>query len=159
MASKIIIENKKLRFHYEVLEVIEAGIVLLGAEVKSLRLKNVSLQNAYAYFHEGEMFVANMQIKALQHAAYFNVEVDRHHKLLLKKREIFQLAHKTQTKGLALLPLKIYFNARGKVKLLLALAKGKKKHDKREDEKARSAQKEIMRGLAPRSLKSAESAP
>lgn len=141
------IENKKARFNYEILETLEAGIVLLGTEVKSLRTGKGDVSDAFVTIHEDELRVTNMRIEPYKNGGAFNHEETRSRQLLLKKKEITRLKQKLKEKGLALVVLKSYFNERGLVKLLLGLGKGKKVADKRETEKKREADKEIARAM------------
>lgn len=143
----LIAENRKARFNYEILEEIEAGIVLTGSEVKSLREKKVNLSDAYAVFHGNELFLVNCKIEPYSHASLFNHEVSRSRKLLLHKKELAKLKGKLSQRGFSLLPLKMYFNAKGKVKLLLGLGRGKKIHDKRQTIKERDLKREMEREL------------
>jgi SsrA-binding protein len=144
---KIICVNKRARFDYAIEETLEAGLVLQGTEVKSLREGRVDLKDAYADLHDGEMFLLHAHIKPYEQANRFNHDPERPRKLLLHKREIHRLIGKTQEKGLTLIPTRMYFT-HGKAKVELGLAKGKKQYDKREDLKRRSAQRDIERALA-----------
>jgi len=130
MKKKIVCQNKKAFHDYSIDEVLEAGIVLLGPEVKSLRDGRASLVDGYARVRNGEVFLYNMHISPYPFAHYLNLEPKRTRKLLLNKKEIKRLIGKTKEKGYALIPLKVYFSG-SLVKLELGLAKGKKKVDKR----------------------------
>ncbi len=141
------LENKKARHNYEITETIEAGIVLVGTEVKSLRLGAGDIGDAYAQPKQNELYAVNMRIEPYQNGGAFNHEERRSRKLLLKRSEIEKLSTKVREKRLTLVILKVYFNERGKVKVLLGLGKGKKIADKRETEKKQQAQKEIQRAL------------
>ena len=141
---KIIAENRKARFNYFIEDEYEAGLVLKGTEVKSLRLGKVNLKDAYARIKDGEVFVYQMHIGPYPFAYYDNHDPLRPRKLLLHKREIKRLYGKMNEKGHSLIPLRIYFKA-GRVKILLALAKGKRKYDKREAIKRRDEQREMDR--------------
>ena len=143
---KVVCQNKKARHDYEILEVIEAGMVLLGTEVKSLRQGRANLKDSYARIKDGELFLMQSHISPYSHAYYDNHEPDRVRKLLVHKREIKRLQGKTQEKGLTLVPLKIYFKD-GKAKVELALARGKKIHDKRESLKRKTEQRELERAI------------
>lgn len=143
---KIITVNRRAHFDYTIEETIEAGLVLQGTEVKSLREGRVSLKDAYADVQEGEAFLLHAHINLYEQGNRFNHEPERPRKLLLHKREIYRLFSKTQEKGLTLIPTRMYF-ARGKAKVELGLAKGKKQYDKREDVKRRSAQRDIERAM------------
>ncbi|MDR9401985.1 MAG: SsrA-binding protein SmpB [Halothece sp. Uz-M2-17] len=142
---KIIAENRKARFLYEILETYEAGIQLIGTEVKSIRAGRVNLQDGYAIIRKGEVWLINVNISPYEGSgAYFNHEPKRSRKLLLHRQEISKLIGKTEQKGLTLVPLKMYLK-KGIVKLQIGLGKGKKLHDKRETIKRREDQKEMQR--------------
>ncbi len=141
------LENRKARFRFEILETIEAGLVLVGTEVKSLRKGKGNLVEAYALVKNNELILINLHIQAYEHGNQFNHEETRTRKLLLHKKEIQHLRSSIEAKGLALVPLKLYFNHKGKVKILLGLGKGKKLFDKRESEKKADAKLEIERAL------------
>jgi SsrA-binding protein len=134
----LIQENKEARFHYEILDTYEAGMALMGSEVKSLRGKNVRLKDSYVAFIRDEAFLQNAHIAPYKMGGYANHEPERLRKLLMHKAEIEYLMSSTREKGLSVIPLKIYFK-NGKVKILLGLGKGKKLHDKRESIKKRDA--------------------
>ncbi|MCS6984136.1 MAG: SsrA-binding protein SmpB [Leptospiraceae bacterium] len=142
-----IVENRKARFNYEILDEVEAGVVLLGTEVKSLRQKKANISDAYAVFHGNELFLVNSKIEPYSHAGMFQHEPTRARKLLLHQKELARLKGKLSQRGYTLLPLKLYFNKRGKVKVLLALARGKKTHDKRQAIKERDLKREMEREL------------
>ncbi|MCB1309069.1 MAG: SsrA-binding protein SmpB [Leptospiraceae bacterium] len=141
------IENKKARHNYEILETIEAGIALLGTEVKSLRAGQASMGDAYAVPRNGEMYLVNLHIQPYQNAGAFNHEETRSRRLLLKKSEIQKYTARIQEKRLTMVPLKLYFNQKGIVKVLLGLGRGKKLADHRETEKKTQAKREIERAL------------
>jgi SsrA-binding protein len=143
--SKTICDNRKARFNYEILDKFEAGIALTGSEVKSLRAGNANLADSYAVLSRGELWLVNSHIAKYNAANQFNHEERRERKLLLHKREIERLAGKIQEKGLTLVPLSLYFNQRGKVKVKLGLGKGKKVFDKRETKKKRQSDRELRR--------------
>lgn len=143
----VISDNRKARFNYEIEEVFEAGIELKGTEVKSLRNGKANIAESYAAEYNGEMWIYNLYIPEYLQANRFNHEPRRPRKLLLHKREIHKLAGAVQKEGKTIVPLKIYFNAEGRAKLEIALAKGKKLHDKRETEKKRDWQREKARVL------------
>lgn len=145
-AFKLICENRKARFEYQISEKIEAGLVLTGSEVKSLRQGKADLTNAYADVRKGEAFLVQAHIAPYDKGGYANHEPDRRRKLLLKKIEIEKFFSKTQTKGLSLIPLKMYFK-KGLAKLELGLGKGKKLHDKRATIKDRQVKRDIERTL------------
>lgn len=138
------IENRKARHEYNVEETYEAGIVLKGTEVKSLRDGKASLSEAFAYVKDGEVWLRDMYIKPYEHASYQNHEDRRERKLLLHKREIADMKKAVTREGYTLVPLKLYFK-KGYAKVLIGIAKGKKLHDKREDIKEREMEREIDR--------------
>jgi SsrA-binding protein len=146
---KIVCQNKKARYDYEILEVIEAGMVLLGTEVKSLRQGRAHLKDSYARVKDGELFLMQSHISPYSHAYHDNHDPDRVRKLLVHKREIKRLQGKTQEKGLTLVPLKIYFK-NGKAKVELGLARGKRTYDKRETLKRKTEQRELERAIKDR---------
>ena len=141
------IKNKKARFNFEILEQAEAGISLTGSEVKSLRSGKASLEEAYAVIRDGEAFLRDCNISPYPQAGYAQHKPTRERKLLLHRREIRKLFNKVTQKGLTLIPLKMYFNDRGLVKVLIGLARGKKLHDKRQDLKKRDDQRAMARAL------------
>jgi SsrA-binding protein len=143
---KMICVNKRARFDYEISDVYEAGMALQGTEVKSLREGRVSLQDAYADMQHGELYLLQAHIDQYEQGNRFNHDPDRPRKLLLHKGEIRRLVGKTQEKGLTLIPTRMYFS-RGKAKVELGLAKGKKAYDKRQTLKRRTAEREIERAL------------
>jgi len=142
---KMIAENRKARFSYAIDDTLEVGIVLTGSEVKSLRGGKTTIAESYAHAKDGEIFLVNAYIPEYNEASRFNHEPKRTRKLLLHKREVAKLAAATQREGMTLIPLKMYFNAKGKAKLQLGIAKGKKLHDKRETEKQRDWQRDKAR--------------
>lgn len=143
---KIITVNRRVHFDYAIAETVEAGLVLQGTEVKSLREGRVSLKDAYADVQDGEMFLLHAHINLYEQGNRANHEPERPRKLLLHKREIYRLFSQIKEKGLTLIPTRMYF-ARGKAKVELGLARGKKQYDKREDVKRRSAQRDIERAM------------
>lgn len=138
------IKNRKARHEYDVEETYEAGIVLKGTEVKSLRQGKASIQEAFAYIMDGEVWLRDMYIKPYSHGSYANHDERRKRKLLLNKREIAEVDKAITQKGYTLVPLKIYFKE-GYAKVLLGIARGKKKYDKREDIKERDVKRELER--------------
>ena len=140
--SKVAAENRKARFSYEILDTIEAGLVLTGTEVKSLRGGHANIQESYASMEGGEIWLINSYLPEYLQANRFNHEPRRRRKLLLNKREMAKLGQAVEREGMTMVPLKIYFNERGRAKLLLAIARGKKLHDKRETMKRRSWDRE-----------------
>jgi SsrA-binding protein len=147
--EKIICTNKQARFDYHLEENFEAGLVLRGTEVKSLRDGRANLKDSYAALENGEAYLFDCHISPYPNGGYANHEPTRPRKLLLHRREIRRLVGKTQERGLTLIPLKLYF-LRGKVKVEMALARGKKQYDKREDLKRRDADREIERAFRER---------
>lgn len=147
---KLITSNRKARYQYHLLLVVEAGIVLTGTEVKSLRDGIASLEEAYAVFSGEEIFVVNLHIPEYTHGNRMNHDPNRRRKLLLHESEILKLQAKVKEKGLTLIPTKLYFK-KGWAKIEIALAKGKRLYDKRQDMKKRDAKKEIDRAYSSKS--------
>lgn len=147
---KSIARNKRARFDYEILERFEAGVVLTGTEVRSLRERNAQITESFAMIRGGEMWWHNVYIAPYSHGNRANVDPDRKRKLLLHKREIRYLHSKVKEAGLTLVPLELYFDRNGRVKLEIALARGKKLHDKRSSMAARDTQRDIDRALKER---------
>lgn len=143
---KIIAENRKARHDYIIEESFETGIVLTGTEVKSMRSGRINLKDSYAQIENGELFLHGMHISPYEHGNIFNVDPLRPRKLLMHKREIMRLFGKVKTDGLTLVPLKVYFE-RDKVKVELALVRGKKLYDKREAAAEKSAKREMDRAI------------
>jgi SsrA-binding protein len=135
--SKLVADNRKARFNYAIGETFEAGVALTGSEVKSLRSGKASIAEAYAATRDGELWLMNSNITEYKQAGRFNHAPKRPRKLLLHKRQINKLIGAVEREGMTVVPLKIYFNERGRAKVEIALAKGKKLHDKRETEKKR----------------------
>lgn len=147
---KTVAENRRARYEYTIDEVFEAGIVLTGTEVKSLRFGEGTIAESYAEVKDHELWLINSNIPEFSHGNRFNHEPRRPRKLLLKQREIAKLGGAITRQGMTLVPLSIYFNERGRAKVELALAKGKKLHDKREAEKAKDWKREQGRLLRER---------
>jgi SsrA-binding protein len=147
---KIIATNRKARHDYSIEDVFEAGVMLTGTEVKSLRLGRASLVDGFATIDDGEIFLRNVHIPEYAQGSWTNHEPRRTRKLLLHKSEIERLIGKTKESGLTLVPLSLYFSA-GKVKVELALARGKRSYDKRQDLARRDADREVQRALGRRS--------
>jgi SsrA-binding protein len=139
---KTIADNRKARFNYEIGDVFEAGIALTGTEVKSLRQGKANIGESYAAAREGELWLYNVNIPEYLQASRFNHAPKRPRKLLLHRREIAKLIGAVEREGMTLVPLKLFFNAKGRAKVELAVARGKKLHDKRESEKKRSWERE-----------------
>lgn len=148
--KKPIAKNRRALHEYEVIETYEAGIELTGTEVRSLRENNCQLTDCYALIRGGEAWLHNVHIAPYSNGGFGNVDPDRKRKLLLHKREIRLLAQKTKERGLALVPLSMYFNESSLVKVELALARGKKLHDKRQSIAARDAARDIDRAMKER---------
>ncbi|GAU09959.1 SsrA-binding protein SmpB [Desulfoplanes formicivorans] len=146
---KIIGQNRKARHLYELVEFVEAGMVLTGSEVKSLREGRISFMDGYVQFEHGEAFLVGVHIAEYENAGYAQHRPDRPRKLLLHKREIEGLMKKVEQKGLTVVPTKIYFK-NGRIKLELALGRGKKLHDRRQDLKERAVKRDTARELASR---------
>ena len=147
---RAVAENRKARFNFEIGEVFEAGIVLTGSEVKSLRTGKGSIVESYADAKGGEIWLINANIPEYLQAHRFNHLPKRPRKLLLHQRQINKLSGAVEREGMTIVPLKIYFNDRGRAKIEIALAKGKKLHDKRETEKERSWQRDKSRIMRDR---------
>jgi SsrA-binding protein len=146
---KIIAQNRKARHDYAVVDTYEAGVMLTGTEVKSLRLGRASLVDGFATIDDGEVFLRNVHIPEYEQGSWTNHEPRRVRKLLLHKEEINRLIGKTKESGLTLVPLSLYFTE-GKVKVELALARGKRSYDKRQDLARRDADREVARALGRR---------
>ncbi len=142
---KIIAENRKARFNYEIGEVVEAGIALTGTEVKSLRQGKATIAESYADAKNGEIWLVNANIPEFLQASRFNHEPKRRRKLLLHRRQINKLAAAVEREGMTIVPLKMFFNEKGRAKIEVALGRGKKLHDKRETEKKRTWDREKSR--------------
>jgi SsrA-binding protein len=144
---KMIADNRKARFNYEIGEVFEAGLALTGSEVKSLRLGRATIAESYADAKSGEIWLINANIPEYLQAGRFNHPPKRSRKLLLHHRQIDKLSAAVDREGMTIVPLKLYFDARGRAKIEIALARGKKLHDKRETERKRSWDRERGRLL------------
>ena len=144
--TKMLLQNRKARHDYHVEDTLEAGIVLVGSEVKSLREGRAQLTDAYAQAEHGEMMLHQMQISEYPWANRWNHEPKRARKLLLHKKQIDKLASAVQREGYTLLPLEVYLSS-GRVKVLLGLCRGKKQYDKREDSRERDASRDVARAM------------
>ena len=144
-----IARNKRARFDYHILETFEAGLVLKGTEVKSLRDGRANISDAYGIIKDGEAYLLNLHISPYESRGYADHEPDRTRKLLLHRKEIRRLIGAVERQGLTLVPLELYFK-HGKAKVALALGKGKKLHDKRDTERERDAAREIARAVRVR---------
>ncbi|MBQ4633807.1 MAG: SsrA-binding protein SmpB [Bacilli bacterium] len=141
--------NRQAKFNYEILETLEAGIVLTGTEIKSLKNGNANIKDSYATIKNDEIFLLNMHISHYEEGNIFNHDETRTRKLLLHKKEILKLKSKIELNGYTIVPLKIYFVKRN-AKILIGLAKGKKTYDKREDIKKRDIEREIRKEFKER---------
>jgi SsrA-binding protein len=144
---KLVADNRKARFNYEIGETFEAGIALTGTEVKSLRNGRATIAESYADSRRGEIWLVNANIPEYLQGGRFNHAPKRPRKLLLHKRQINRLAGAVDREGMTIVPLKLYFNEKGRAKIELAIARGKKLHDKRETDKKRSWERERGRLL------------
>ena len=143
--SRVVADNRKARFNYEILDTYEAGIALTGTEVKSLRSGKATIAESYADTRGGEIWLVNANIPEYLQASRFNHAPKRPRKLLLHKRQISKLVGAVEREGMTLIPLKLYFNPKGRAKVELGLGRGKKLHDKREAEKERTWNRERAR--------------
>lgn len=148
--NKTVAENRKARYNYAVEDTLECGLMLEGSEVKSMRLGGVNIAESYANIEDGELWLINSHIPKYEQAKTFQHEERRKRKLLVSKRELSKLWSETGRQGMTLVPLKIYFNDKGRAKLLLGIAKGKQKQDKRETDKKRDWQRQQSRLLRDR---------
>ena|SRR5687768_8527180 len=144
-SNDINIRNRQAGFEYEILDKYVAGIVLSGTEIKSIREGKANLQDGYCYLNNGEVFAKGINITPYAQGTHYNHEATRERKLLLKKSEIRKLEGKVEEKGLTLVPLRLFINQRGFAKLEIALAKGKKLHDKRDSIREREAKRELSK--------------
>ena len=149
-AQRMVADNRKAFFDYHVLETIEAGVALLGTEIKAIREGRVNLRDAYARLDNGEIWLLNVHISPYSHTGYAHHEERRQRKLLLHKHEIMKLAGKVQEKGLTLVPLQMYFKG-GRLKVAVGLVKGKQEHDKRETIRKREIDRETRAAIKSRS--------
>jgi SsrA-binding protein len=144
-SDTINIRNRQATFQYELLDKMVAGIALKGTEIKSIREGKVNLQDGYCYFANGEAFVKGVNITPYAQGTHYNHEAARERKLLMKKSELTKLEAKVEEKGLALIPIRLFINERGLAKLEIALARGKKLHDKRDSIKEKDLKRELSR--------------
>lgn len=152
MGINIVSQNKKARHDYEILEKFEAGIVLAGVEVKALRAKRANLADSFCRFIKGELYLMNAHIAYLETASkHFSPETRTPRKLLLHKKQLEKLYVKVHTEGLTIIPLMLYFNERNIAKVSIAIAKGKKLHDKRADMKAKTLDREADQAIKNKS--------
>ncbi len=145
--KSVSILNRRARFEYELSEETEAGIVLTGTEIKSLRSSKASISEAFCQFIDGELYIINMMIDEYKLGTFYNHKIKRERKLLLHKRELQKYQRKLKDAGNTIIPLKLYINDRGKAKVLIALGRGKKLYDKRETIKDRENKRNLDRML------------
>lgn len=143
--KNIEIKNRKARYEYHFIDTYEAGLVLQGSEIKSIRQGQVNLNDAYCTFKKGELFVQSMYIKEYKFATYFNHEARRERKLLLKRQELKKLEKKVKERGFAIVPYRLFISDRGFAKLEIALAQGKKSFDKRQSIKEKDQKRDLDR--------------
>lgn len=144
-SNDVHIKNRKARYEYEFIDTYEAGIVLKGTEIKSIREGKVNLMDGYCYFNGKELFLKGIHISPYSQSSFYNHESTRERKLLLHKRELEKIKTKLDEKGLTLIPSRLYINKRGFAKVEIALAKGKKLHDKRDSIKEKDVKRELDR--------------
>jgi len=144
---KIITVNRKASHDYEIFEKFEAGIILLGSEIKSIREGKINLKDSYVEIRASEAFLINTHISMYSNASYNNHEPERVRKLLLHRREIKKLDRKVRTRGVSIVPLKMYYNNKGFVKVEIALAKGRRQYDKKQKIKEKDIKREVDREL------------
>jgi SsrA-binding protein len=149
-AVKLVTDNRKARFDYAIEETLEAGISLTGTEVKSLRRGHANLRDAHAFIRNGEVYLLNAHIAPYEQGNRMNHDPTRSRKLLLHRREIDHLEGRVRQQGMTLVPLRIYFNDRGRAKVEIALGRGKKKYDKRQTIAERDAKRQIARAMRER---------
>lgn len=145
--NKVSIKNKKAFFEYEILDKYVCGMQLYGTEVKSIRESKASIKEGYCYIDKGEVFIKGMNVTEYSHGGYVNHDPLRVRKLLLNRQEINKIAKKLKDKGITLVPLKLFINEKGLVKLEIGLAKGKKLYDKRESIKNKDVKRDMDRAL------------
>ncbi len=148
MGEQTIAQNRRARHEFSIEDTVEAGLVLVGTEIKSIRAGKVNLTDAFARIDRGEAWLIGAHIAPWEGASRFNHEAKRERKLLLRRSEIDQLLGKTKAKGLTLVPLRLYITGRGKAKLELGLGRGKQLHDKRRDIAERDARRQMERDVA-----------
>tara|TARA_X000000950_G_scaffold283760_1_gene385332 strand:- start:5080 stop:5535 length:456 start_codon:yes stop_codon:yes gene_type:complete len=147
MSSKVEIKNKKAKFEFEFIETFTAGIQLFGTEIKSIRNNKASISEAYAVMVKNELFIRNMYVADYENGGHFNHESKRDRKLLLNKLELSKINKKIKNKGLTIVPTRLFISSNGWAKMNIAVAKGKKIYDKREDLKTKDINREIERKL------------
>lgn len=147
MAYEVYIKNRPATFEYAIEDKLDAGMVLTGSEIKSIRMSKVSFNDAYCFFHKGELWIKSLHIAAYENAGYAGHDPMRERKLLLQKKELRKWQQKIKEKGYTIIPLAVYVNEKGFAKIEIGLGKGKKLHDKRESIKSRDAEREMKRFL------------
>jgi SsrA-binding protein len=147
MSDTPVIKNKRAYFEFEILDTYTAGIMLTGTEIKSVREGKVNLGDGFCFFKKDDLFVRNLHITEYSHGAYANHDPLRQRKLLLTKRELRKIQAKVKERGFTIVPVSMFISERGFAKLEIALARGKKTHDKRESIKARDSKKELDRAM------------
>ena len=145
LSNTINVENRKAKFDYQFLDTLTAGLVLKGTEIKSIREGKAGLADSYCYFKNDELFVRNFHITEYENASFYNHEPMRERKLLLSRQELNKWLRKVKEQGLTIVPVKLFINEKGFAKMNIALAKGKKEFDKREDIKKRDVEREMNR--------------
>lgn len=147
LKNDIVIKNKRATFDYELIDKYQAGIVLVGTEIKSIRLGKASLVDTFCYFNDDELWVKNMNISEYFYGTYNNHLPKRDRKLLLTKRELMKLRRQTKETGFTIVPTKLFFNEKGLAKLEIAVAKGKKEYDKRDSLKEKDDKRQMDRAM------------
>jgi len=147
LKSDVLIRNKRATFDYELIDTYQAGIVLVGTEIKSIRLGKASLVDTFCYFNDGELWVKNMNISEYFYGTYNNHLPRRDRKLLLSKRELQKIRRQTKDTGFTVVPTKLFINEKGLAKMEIAVAKGKKEYDKRESLKEKDDRRQIDRAM------------
>ncbi|MCQ2225683.1 MAG: SsrA-binding protein SmpB [Paludibacteraceae bacterium] len=147
LKNDIVIKNKRATFDYELIDKYQAGIVLVGTEIKSIRLGKASLVDTFCYFNNEELWVKNMNISEYFYGTYNNHLPKRDRKLLLTKRELTKLRRQTKETGFTIVPVKLFFNEKGLAKLEIAVAKGKKEYDKRDSLKEKDDKRQMDRAM------------
>ena len=145
MSQAVNIKNKQADHFFDIIDEFTAGIILTGTEIKSVRQGKAGITDAYCYFRKGELWIKGMHIAEYQYGSFSNHDPDRDRKLLLNRSELRKLERKTMEKGYTIVAVKLYLNEKGLAKLDIALAKGKAKHDRREDIKTKDAKRDIDR--------------
>jgi len=145
LSNTVNIENRRAKFDFQILDTLTAGLILKGTEIKSIREGKAALSDSFCYFRNNELYVRNMHIAEYSEASFANHDPTRERKLLLNKHEINKLVKKMKDQGLTIVPLRLFLSEKGYAKLEIALAKGKKQHDKREDIKKKDIEREMNR--------------